>query len=242
MFYWGEPTHTLLPMLAEAGCEAFEFWSWEGKDIDALASAMSATGMKLAGFLTKHNNLVDANERGSYIAGLKESLAVAERLSCKTLITTVGQRIEGVSGEAQLTSIIGGLRQAAPLAEDAGVTLVVEPLNQLNHPGYFLSRSDTAFQIISEVNSRSVKLLYDIYHQQITEGNLISAITANIGSIGHFHIADVPGRHDPGSGEINYINVVSKIAEAGYDGYIGLEYAPIGDKIESFKRAVRFLG
>jgi hydroxypyruvate isomerase len=241
MFYWGEPTHKLLPKLAEAGCEAFEFWGYEGKDLAAIAAAMDATGMKLAGFLKKHNNLVDAGERGNYIAGLEESLTVAERLNCKTVITTVGQRIDGVSEEAQLESIVEGLKQAAPLTEAAGVTLVLEPLNQLNHPGYFLSRSDIAFQIINEVNSPSVKLLYDIYHQQITEGNLIATITANIKSIGHFHVADVPGRHDPGSGEINYINVVSKIAEAGYGGYIGLEYAPLCEQIESFRRVVKFL-
>ena len=113
------------------------------------------------------------------------------------------------------------------MAEEAEVTLVLEPLNILvDHPGYFLTSSREGFEIVEQVDSSAVKLLYDIYHQQITEGSLIATITSHIELIGHFHAADVPGRHEPGSGEINYANVLAAVDEAGYEGFIGLEYAP----------------
>ncbi len=132
--------------------------------------------------------------------------------------------------------MVACLKTAAPLAEEAGVTLVLEPLNILvDHPGYFLTSSREGFEIVEQVGSPAVKLLYDIYHQQVTEGNLIATITSHIDLIGHFHAADVPGRHEPGTGEINYANVLAAIDEAGYEGFIGLEYAPTVATAESLQ-------
>jgi len=242
MIFGGEPLHDILPIVKEAGYEAIEFWGWGNKDINALERSMDKTGLALAAFCTKNNVLVDAAERANYISGLKETLPIAKRLGCRTLLTTVGQSLDGVPAEAQTESIIAGLRAAAPLAEEAGVTMVLEPLNILvDHRGYFLDRSDAGFNILKEVGSPNVKLLFDIYHQQITEGNLIQNITANIGAIGHFHSADVPGRHDIGTGEINYANVTKAIVEAGYKDYFGLEYSPLGDRIESIRNALKAL-
>ena len=120
------------------------------------------------------------------------------------------------------------------MLEGSEVMVVLEPLNVLvDHRGYFLSSSEESFRIIEAVGSANVKLLYDVYHQQITEGNLISTIEKNIRKIGHFHIADVPGRHEPGTGEINYANVIRKIAESEYNGFIGLEYRPLRTSEES---------
>ncbi len=134
------------------------------------------------------------------------------------------------------TSIVEGLGQAAPMVEEAGLFLAVEPLNVLvDHPGYYLTTSEEGFDILGEVGSPNVKLLFDIYHQQITEGNLLDNIIPNIGSISHFHVADVPGRHEPSTGEINYSNVFAAIEKTGYGGYVGLEYGPTGDTAESLK-------
>lgn len=120
----------------------------------------------------------------------------------------------------------------APFLEEAGVTLVVEPLNILvDHPGYYLYSSEEAFQIIDEVGSPNVKVLFDIYHQQIMEGNLISRIQRNINKIGHFHAADNPGRHELYMGEIQYLNVFRAIEETGYRGYIGFEYFPLEEPL-----------
>ena len=242
MIFGGEPLHEILPAVRDAGYGAFEFWHWGNKDIAAIEAAMATTGLKTATFCVKNGNLVDEAKRGEFIDGLKETLPVAKRLGCATLITTVGQRLIGVSDDAQTKSVIAGLCAAAPIVEDAGITLAVEPLNILvDHAGYFLDRSDAGFMILAEVGSPNVKLLFDIYHQQITEGNLIANITKNIGAIGHFHAADVPGRHDPGTGEINYLNVVDAIAKTGYDGYFGLEYSPVGDKTASIRNVLKYL-
>jgi hydroxypyruvate isomerase len=125
------------------------------------------------------------------------------------------------------------------LCEDAGITLVVEPLNILvNHKGYYLATSAEGFQILDEVGSPHVQLLFDIYHQQITEGNLIQNITRNIRKIGHFHVADVPGRHQPGTGEINYGNVFAAIVKAGYTGFIGLEMWPTIDHATAVRQTL----
>ena len=128
----------------------------------------------------------------------------------------------------QRQSLIEGLKEAAPIVEAAGITLVIEPLNELvDHQGYFLIRSKEAFEIINEVGSPNIKVIFDIYHQQISEGNLISNIVNNIDNIGHFHAAGNPGRHELQRGEINYPEVFMSIKETGYRGYVGLEYWPL---------------
>ena len=174
--------------------------------------------------------------RSEFLGELRRALAAAERLDCRCLIATTGNELAGIPRSAQREAVVLALRAAAPLCEAAGVTLVLEPLNVLvDHRGYFLPGSAEAFAILDEVGSPAVKLLYDVYHQQITEGNLISTITANVGKIGHVHVADVPGRHEPGTGEINYANVLRALDAAGYGGYVGLEYLPRADAAETLQ-------
>ena len=125
-----------------------------------------------------------------------------------------------------------GLREAAPFLEKAEVTLVIEPLNErVNHPGYYLVQSDEAFQIIDEVNSDNIKVVFDIYHQQISEGDLIENIRSNIDRIGHFHAAGNPGRHELQKGEIAYPYIFEQIQTAGFTGYVGLEYWPTDSEL-----------
>ena len=125
------------------------------------------------------------------------------------------------------------------MLEAAGVTLVIEPLNELvNHAGYYLVRSDEAFEIIDEVGSDHVKVVFDIYHQQISEGHLIHNITTNIDKIAHFHAAGNPGRHELSHGEINYPKIFDAIRQTNYAGYIGLEYWPLLDPVVGLKEAV----
>jgi hydroxypyruvate isomerase len=143
----------------------------------------------------------------------------------------------------QHEAIVAALRAVAPRAQQHGLSIVVEPLNVLvNHKGYYLSTSEEAFAIISEVGSPAVKVLYDVYHQQITEGNLIPNITTYFDQIGHFHIADNPGRNEPGTGEINYTNVLHRIDELGYRGFIGMEYRPKGDADASIQQTKAIAG
>jgi len=224
------PFDQALQTVVESGIDAFEFWGWWDKDLDALLAARDACDMRISACCTKFVSLVDPAVRSNYLSGLEESIVAAERLGCKTLISQVGDFRPGVDRARQHDSLVQGLKEAAPLVEAADVTLVIEPLNELvDHAGYYLTRSDEAFEIIDEVGSSHVKVIFDIYHQQISEGHLIHNITANIDKIAHFHAAGNPGRHELSIGEIHYPTVFQAIQETDYSGYVGLEYWPLGD-------------
>ena len=214
------------------GYSAVEFWEGKDFDVPGFKSTLEETGLTLAcmGFAS---GLVDPANRENFLADVRASLANAKTLGAKCIITTTGQALENVSREAQHQSIVDGLKEAAKIVEGSGITLVLEPLNVLvNHAGYYLDTSAEGFEILKKVNSPNVKLLFDIYHQQITEGNLIANIVENIDMIGHFHVAGNPGRGEPYFGEINYNEVFAAIDKAGYAGYAGLECWPKVDSVE----------
>jgi len=221
--------------VADAGFPAFEFWGWRSKDVKAILKKKQDHGLAVSSFgVDPSARIIDYGTRNEFIKGVGDSVETARKLECSRLIVTTGNEIKGVPRETQHQNIVKSLKEAAKLVEKTDVMLVLEPLNILvDHKGYFLYSSSEGFEILREVDSPNVKLLYDIYHQQITEGNLIATITENIGSIGHFHSADVPGRHEFGTGEINYANVLKKIDELGYDGFVGLEFMPLADSKEA---------
>ncbi len=240
--------------VAQSGLPAFEFWGWSGVDLDGVEAAKKETGLALAALCVDSSDpavkqamgkgsLVHPEAREAFVAAARETIQVATRLGAPSIIATVGNEVEGLSREQQHESIIAGMKAIASDAEAAGVTFVLEPLNTIvDHGGYYLWSSAEGFDICRAVGSPAVKLLYDIYHQQIMEGNLIQNITENIALIGHFHSADVPGRHEFGTGEINYAQVLARIDETGYDGYVGLEYSPTGDAAESLEQVKRIVG
>lgn len=234
------PFERRLEEVKAAGLDAFEFWGWRSHDLDALARKKDETGLELAAFSCETGGpLVAAGSAQKFAPALKESISAAKKLGCRRLIVTVGNELKDLSRDDQHKNIVAALKSGTPLCEDAGITLVLEPLNVLvNHKGYYLATSTEGFQILDEVGSANVQLLFDIYHQQITEGNLIQNITRNISKIGHFHVADVPGRHEPGTGEINYGSVFRAIVKAGYSGFLGLEMWPTIDHATAVKQTL----
>ena len=240
MIFREQPFLDRIDSVAEAGYSAFEFWGWRSKDIEGILERKRKCELDVSVFSVDFKGrLVDYNTKDEFVKGVRDSIEVAHKMECPSLIVTVGNEMEGVPRSKQHESIVKCLEEAARLVEKADVTLVLEPLNILvDHRGYYLYSSAEGFQILEEVNSPNVKLLYDIYHQQVTEGNLIDTITKNMGSIGHFHVADVPGRHEPGTGEINYVNVFRSIDEAGYEGFVGLEFRPLADPKEALKEVM----
>jgi len=236
-----------------AGVDCVDFWGWGHRDINKIKNiidennititsmSMSTTDpevgkvMGAKGLLTR-----DADAFDSFYQVAIDSIKTAKYLGVPSLIVTTGNvRPNNITRYEQHANIVLMLKHVAKLFEDSGVTLVVEPLNILcDHVGYFLDSSYEAFEIINEVGSNGVKVLYDIYHQQITEGNLIPTIRKYFDLIGHFHVADVPGRHEPGTGEINYRNVFKAIEDLGYDKYVGLEYSPTIDSAETVKKVL----
>lgn len=127
----------------------------------------------------------------------------------------------------QRANLVRCLTALAPLGEQEGIVLLLEPLNTLvDHPGYFLTNAREGFAIVEEIGSPNVRLLYDVYHMQIMEGNVTQTILAHLPLVGHLHVADVPGRHEPGTGELHYGNILRALADAGYAGSVGFEFTP----------------
>jgi hydroxypyruvate isomerase len=217
--------------VAESGFSAFEFWGWRSKDIEEIIKRKRKYQLNVSAFMIEPmGRIVDYKTKEEFIRGYKSSLKISKKLECPNLLVTVGNEVKCLQRKKQHENIVKCLNAVAKLAEKDDVTLVLEPLNVLvDHKGYYLYSSSEGFDILKEINSPNVKLLYDIYHQQITEGNIIETITKNINLIGHFHVADVPGRHEPGTGEINYVNVFRSIDKTNYNGYVGLEFIPFDD-------------
>jgi hydroxypyruvate isomerase len=142
-----------------------------------------------------------------------------------------------VSRERQHQSVVDGLNSAADLAEKHDVKLLLENIDLEEDPEYYLWSSEEGFRIIQEVNRPSVRFLYDCYHAQISEGNLIARLQKYIDLIATVHIADVPGRHEPGTGELNFGNIIRKVAELHYSGYVAMEFIPTGDPVQSLSQA-----
>lgn len=233
-----EPFHERVHRAAAAGIDAVEFWDWREKDLDALELAAEEASVDIVG-CTAGGVLTDPDAADDAVETIRESIRTAADIGCPTLIATTGPDQAHLDRETQHANVVDVLLRVASLAEETGVTLALEPLNTaVDHPGYFLETSAEGFEIIDEVGSPNVTLLYDVYHQQITEGNIIATITEHAEKIGHIHIADVPGRHEPGTGELDYANVFDAIDDTGYDGYVGCEFAPTGNPDDAVSAAL----
>jgi hydroxypyruvate isomerase len=137
----------------------------------------------------------------------------------------------------QRASIVRGLKALAPIAERQGITLLLEPLNiRVDHPGYFLDSSREGFAIIQEVGSPRIRLLYDIYHLEVMQRNSTDVLLAHLPLVGHIHIADVPGRHEPGTGELDFFRILEAVGERGYAGAVGFEFSPSAGSGEALDR------
>jgi len=226
----------------ELGYDAVEFYQWKNYDLPTLRKTLDETGVELISMCTSEFKLTTPEHSELWLQGLRETLDAAKILGNKCLITQVGQD-SGARRDFQHTAIVKTLKKAAPMLEEAGVTLMLEPLNVLvDHPGYYLTSANEGFDIVREVGSPNVKIIYDIYHQQVSEGNIIPSVTNNLASIEHLHAAGHPGRNELQLGETDYKNVFAAIDKAGYKGCCGLEYRPLTDPIESLIEAKRLYG
>ncbi len=235
-----------------SGFDYVEFWTWEDKDIEKVKQLCIKSGVKIAAFSGDQDfSLVDEREREQYINFVKKSIEVALKLDCRCLVLhsnaldksgRVLKSYQEVGYDQKIQTMIQTLKILAPFAEKVGVTLVLEALNtKVDHPGNFLANTEDAIKVIRAVSSSNVKILYDIYHMQIMEGNLINTLKEYINFIGHIHIADVPGRNEPGTGEINYSNIIRTLKLLNYKGTIGFELFPLRSSDEAVKAIQAFL-
>jgi hydroxypyruvate isomerase len=243
--------------VAEAGYQGFEFGNWRAADAREITRLKNNLGLECACIVGNRGvnpmgmGLCDPAEREGFLTEIRASLDAARRFETSRLVVLSGNRIPGVPRERQRASIVEGLKHAQDLAAKHGITLIVEVVNTLapveplhpqeNHLEYYLDHAREAFQIVDEVSSPFVKVLFDIYHVQIMEGNLIETIRGNIARIDHFHVGDVPGRHEPGTGEINYANIFKTIRELGFRGFVAMEYVPSKDAMTTLAEVRRMM-
>ncbi len=210
------------------------------KNIDAIKRRKQDLGLELAIFRWDTGGpLVAPSTKDKITDAIRESIRIAKTLNCRRFLGVGGREILGLSRSEQHKNIVASLKAAAPVLEDTGITLSIEPQNNiLDGPNFYLWSTKEALEIIEQVDSPNVKLLFDVYHHQVSHGNLIYDITNNIDKIDYFQIADVPGGGQPGTGEINFVNVFRAITKAGYEGYIGLEMKPTGDHTQAVKQSI----
>jgi hydroxypyruvate isomerase len=232
---------------AKSGLYGVEFWRWSDKSLEQIERALGETGLALT-FMSNEPRvpIVDPATHPDFINGLRDSVSVATRLRASGLGVLVDDRgiVGGDSPRTRLSraeqhaAIVAALKRAAPIAADSGLTLLVEPLNSvLDHQGHFLDRTPEGLDIIEEVGHPHVLLLYDMYHSTMM-GERPDDVIGNRGSlIGHVHVADVPGRHEPGSGTIDWSGYMATLAAKSYQGPIGLEYFPTGATLDSLRQA-----
>ncbi len=183
----------------------------------------------------------DPNRVEEFRSGVHQALQIAQQLDCGRLNCLAGRRLADVSEDTQTETLIENLRFAADAAAEVGVRQVVEPLNVFDAPGYFLPTPESGFAIVERAAHPNLSLQYDVYHSQRMSGNLAATIAARIALIGHVQIADSPDRNEPGTGEINFPFVLQALDNAGYDGWVSLEYRP-RDNTESSLAWLRDMG
>jgi len=214
---------------AEFGYPGFEFWPYQGKDIDAIAALTRELKIEVAQFLAWgfEPGLNNPKNEEAFVKQIEEACGVAKKLSCPKMTVLAGNNQKDMTQEQMLAQITKALKAAAPIAEKNEVMLIMEPLNdRVDHAGYCLRGSVDAVKICRDVGSKFVKINWDLYHMQIAEGDLCGRMKDGFDQLGYVQFADHPGRHEPGTGEIHYNRVFKQLYELGYRGYAGLELWP----------------
>ncbi|TRZ46407.1 hydroxypyruvate isomerase family protein [Robertkochia solimangrovi] len=247
-----------LRFMAASGFRAFEDNEMRNRPIaeqEQMAETMASLKMQMGVFVAHEiywdkPNLAngDSGLRDKFLQEIEDSVTVAKRVKARWMTVVPGHVDPRLSVGYQTANVIESLKQAAALLEPHGLIMVLEPLNFRDHPGMFLNRSDQAYEICKAVDSSACKILFDVYHQQIQEGNLIPNIEACWDEIAYFQMGDNPGRKEPYTGEINYQNVFKYIYSRGFDGVLGMEHGNSlsgaeGERkvIEAYRKADNFM-
>lgn len=251
-----EPMYSEIPFLdrfqaaKDDGFEFVEFWSWTDKDLDAVKAAAKAAGIGISGFNGDAElSLIDPAQKTDYLEFLKKSVAAAQKTGARSVTIHSNGLGEGglvindyrnLSDTVKLCTMFGTLIECAKIAEESGIQMNLEPLNiTTDHVGNYLQTTRMAAEMTRLIGSPKLKVLYDAYHMQLNEGSLCDNIRRYADQLGHIHVADAPGRHEPGTGEINYAKVLSCLEESGYTGLIGFELIPETSTLEAVKAIMK---
>jgi hydroxypyruvate isomerase len=235
------PLERCIEIVAAAGYQGVElvgeFQKWSTEETRKVMAKMRSLGLIFDAMSGVKAGFADPNESTNFIIQLTDQIRAAKELECPQIILLSGNRVDNLRREDQHHTSVENLKRAADLASKNNIEIVIEPIDPLENPASFFTTVSEAMEIVQEVKSRNVKVLYDFYHEQRAFGNLIEKLEKNIDWIGLVHVADVPGRHEPGTGEINYAMIYQKLAELNYSKFIAMEYYPTGDPVSSLKRA-----
>jgi hydroxypyruvate isomerase len=226
-----------------AGFDAVEFWHWSNKDIDAIEAALKETGVSLSGFVAEPMiALTDPANHAAFLEGLRRSVELANRLGAKVLIAQAGDDLPGRSRAEQREALTAGLAASADVLKGSGVRLGVEPLNTLvDHQGYFLSSTAEALDIVDDVARPEIGIVYDLYHSMVMDEVPQEIVAGRVDRIIHVHVADHPGRNDPGTGGLDLKSPLAWLFANGYAGRVGLEYRPLHGTSQGLEKVRRRL-
>jgi hydroxypyruvate isomerase len=252
MIFTADPLPLRMKRAAALGMRNVEMWfidgSWKGTP-EELARVAAESGVRVTNTVigapdgSIGGGLTDPARRHQWLERARLTLDFNVRAGIPATIVCTGNTPEGVRDNAIRTSVVDGLAATVALAEKAGITLLLEPLNdRWDHPGYWLTSSEKAAALCREVGSSRLRLLFDVYHMQIMEGDLVRHIEKSADVIGHFHSAGVPGRHELDGGEIAFPRLLAGIEKTAYAGLFAMEYAPAEDEEESLRRMIAYLG
>jgi len=227
-----------------AGLKTVEFHLWRDKPLEDIRQTLDETGVELSSMVVEpRRSLVDPAQHGEFIEAVRDSLAAAQRVGSPALVVASGFARPDATRTEQHACAVAVLKQAAALAGEAGIMLLLEPLNtRVEHPGMFLDSTVEGLDIIAEVGSPHLRLLYDMYHSTVMDEDPAVVLAGCIDLVGHIQIADVPGRHEPGSGTIDWARYIAVLRSLSYDGALGLEYKPTGPTEETLARTRTALG
>lgn len=224
---------------ADLGFTGIEMWPWRGKDLDRLARVARERSVEIVQFTGWGftPGLNDPGNHARFVSEIEASCETAARLGTRRILVVAGNDRPGVTKAEMHQHVIDGLKRAVPIAEKHDVTLILEPMNvRVDHPGHCLHGSPDALRIVSAVDSPRVKLCWDLYHMQISEGDLCGRLKEGFPHVAYLQIADHPGRSDPGTGEIHYLRVLEEAWKLGYRGFVGLEFTPADGELEAARR------
>ena len=230
-----------LEKVAEAGLHAVElvdeFKKWSPDDFAAARRKKNQLKITFDATAGVWHALADANDREAFLKAITEFVPILSGLECSKLILQTGNVVPGLSREQMHANCVETLQRGGELAVKYNIELLIENIDPEENPKYFLTSSTKGFEIMRSVGNPHVKFLYDFFHEQIAEGNLIAKLAKNMDYLGLVHIADVPGRHEPGTGEINFANIYRKLGELNYKRYVAMEFMPTGDPVAALRAA-----
>lgn len=241
-----EPFEQRLEKVAQAGYRNVElvgeYAKWSEEDFARAIAKKTQLGIRFDCTAGLKHSLCNPAERDALVAEFRATLPIMERLECPAMIVLSGNTVEGMTVETQQQSCVDGLKALAAVIDGKKIggqpaRLLLENIDPEENPKYFLTSVARGFEILKAVNHSQVQFCYDLFHEQIAEGNLIEKLEKNIQQVGLIHVADVPGRHKPGTGEINFANIFRKLRELKYDRMVAMEFLPTGDPVEELRAA-----